>query len=230
MAIGIVSDVHLGWNQSRNKDFLNFLIDYNEKELILLGDIFDFWRKSNAVVVNDNDYILELLSSINKVTYIVGNHDYSLLNYNSSFNIKKNYRITDYGINYYMDHGYILDVFGNMEPMTVNEYESFSNNMCNAGEVGGTIASYFYGGYEWCRNVYHANDKFYDNKNINRLATGHSLPLIIGLNRNEKYIFGHTHEAFINDNIANTGCWIKGTPCNYILIEHGKMELKEWVK
>ena len=226
MAAIVVSDVHLGYNKSRSKDFLNFLINYNESELILLGDIFDFWRRSNAAVMLDNDYILELLSGFNKVTYVVGNHDYSLLDYNLS--VKKNYKLIDYGTTYYMDHGYILDVFGNMEPMTVAEYEAFSKNMCNAGEVGGTIASCLYDGYDYIKNKLHNKDESI--KRINSLSTGSSLSLILGKEKNNKYIFGHTHKAFITDNVANTGCWIKGTPCNYILIEHGKMELKEWVK
>jgi UDP-2,3-diacylglucosamine pyrophosphatase LpxH len=45
----------------------------------------------------------------------------------------------------------------------------------------------------------------------------------MGKGENEFIVFGHTHKPFIdiNERVANTGCWIKGTPNTYF-------EFKKW--
>ncbi len=48
----VVSDVHLGYSRSDSDAFLRFIDTYpgwnDTDRFILIGDIFDFWRRQNA--------------------------------------------------------------------------------------------------------------------------------------------------------------------------------------
>jgi UDP-2,3-diacylglucosamine pyrophosphatase LpxH len=97
-----VSDIHLGYDKSNKERFDSFIDSELTKlskndHLVLLGDIFDFWRESyvdvtirNQIDVSSNaisptnkeGLILEKLHKLQKqsqVHYIIGNHDYSIL-------------------------------------------------------------------------------------------------------------------------------------------------------
>ena len=64
MAAVAVSDVHIGYKLSDTDKFISFLKEFDERELILLGDIIDLWRKANATVLLKSDEVFELLSTI----------------------------------------------------------------------------------------------------------------------------------------------------------------------
>ena len=100
--IVVVSDVHLGYDQSDQNSFNNFIdseltkLNMND-HLVLLGDVLDFWRKNcvDATVEYETDTSKSIVKSTNnegiimkklyelqkktKVNYIIGNHDYSIL-------------------------------------------------------------------------------------------------------------------------------------------------------
>jgi len=64
----VVSDLHLGYDKCNRDEFLNFL-DYHRSaeidHLVLLGDIFDFWRRNNAQVVEENEEVMVKLNDLN---------------------------------------------------------------------------------------------------------------------------------------------------------------------
>jgi UDP-2,3-diacylglucosamine pyrophosphatase LpxH len=156
----VVSDVHLGYDKSNHSEFKKFLDKCNTSDidhLILLGDIFDFWRANMADVVmgknicgNDpgtqKSYaaIFETLGNLKtkKVHYVSGNHDYYILSlsemYQKNYNmpvypfttISKSLRLSDGDCKFYFIHGYELDVLLNMEFMDIETYEQLSYRMC----------------------------------------------------------------------------------------------------
>jgi predicted phosphodiesterase len=49
------------------------------------------------------------------------------------------------------------------------------------------------------------------------------------LNPNEHQVIGHTHEAEQGAKLTNLGCWVKGSPYNYLVINNeGQHDLKVW--
>ncbi|TFG35004.1 hypothetical protein EU527_00720 [Candidatus Thorarchaeota archaeon] len=83
-----VSDLHLGDKLSNRRGFLKFINEYLKPmseditEFVLLGDIFDLWRRDNSQLLLQN---IDLLNSICElgfhVSYIVGNHDMIMLEF-----------------------------------------------------------------------------------------------------------------------------------------------------
>ncbi|MCK9630999.1 MAG: UDP-2,3-diacylglucosamine diphosphatase [Methanoregula sp.] len=149
-----VSDVHLGWDDDKENvkkqdeflDFLNYCDTSKIDHLVLLGDIFDFWARSNArifstgsqdaairKIVKTNEEIFSRLTSLHakEVHYVVGNHDYLVHDLHATnpetypFSIDKKLRLSDGGKNFFFTHGYDLDVRVNMElfKMSVDSYE-----------------------------------------------------------------------------------------------------------
>lgn len=87
--VTIISDLHLGMNNSNPKNILNFLNTLETEMLILNGDIIDIdamkrghkWKnKHNKVIIK----LLEMSKKI-KIIYIRGNHDDEIKNL---FNLK----------------------------------------------------------------------------------------------------------------------------------------------
>lgn len=75
-----ISDVHLGGGFTRVDGLLRLLDRYEFKELVLCGDILDFWRMKNRVNWDVKSYtrlvdkIFEIAKT-KRVIYIPGNHD-----------------------------------------------------------------------------------------------------------------------------------------------------------
>jgi len=100
--IVVVSDTHLGSDVGRKckrtgracEDlgldplFQTFMgqigkeyLHTKDDRLILLGDIFDFWRKDSAEVLIVNQETVSRMKEISRrsvIHYVVGNHDYSI--------------------------------------------------------------------------------------------------------------------------------------------------------
>jgi UDP-2,3-diacylglucosamine pyrophosphatase LpxH len=88
MASVVISDTHFGLcsstlNDPRKVDQLMQEISDWENvcdEVVLLGDIFDFWRVRPEKAVRDARYFLKSLSDMDlKIRYVVGNHDHHLV-------------------------------------------------------------------------------------------------------------------------------------------------------
>lgn len=242
----VVSDVHLGYEKCNKKDFSEFLdecMNKNIDHLVLLGDLFDFWRRKNSEIIMENEDILEKLSNLKakNIHYVVGNHDYYMLKLNERyennfpFTVSKFLRLEDCGNTFYFIHGYEFEVL-NLEPMTLEEYEGFSESMCfnediiggiegdswdfahkAKSEIGESVnkVKEFFVKMEGFKNKMKEDprdrlDSLDETKNIYKFATSVGKYFLLGMKPNERLVFGHTHGPFINEEktVANTGSWI----------------------
>lgn len=248
----VVSDVHLGTQNSNKKEFMSFLETCNSNEvehLVLLGDILDFWRRNNAQVVVENSDVLEKIGHLKakKVHYVVGNHDYYVLRLSRRyandyfhFPVSKSLRLTDGDSKFYLTHGYELEVLANLEPISIENYESFCDRMCFSEDVLGEYASNLWNWYEnrkgawWKMKVIKTGPQIREELNrIKTLAMAKGKYMLLGMHPGEKLVFGHTHDPFVSDDgmVANSGCWFnefnRSSHRNtYIRIEGGKAEVK----
>jgi len=173
-----VSDVHLGHqDEGKQERFLEFLdrCDTGEIDhLVLLGDIFDFWRRSNGLIfscagrrkkdpqeqarlerlVNTNCEILAKLSrlQVKNLHYVVGNHDYYIHRLQKRnpdtypFSVSKTLRLEDDGKGYFFTHGYDMDVYATMESlMSIDQYETLSESLCFLTDKSGWLADRLWG-------------------------------------------------------------------------------------
>jgi UDP-2,3-diacylglucosamine pyrophosphatase LpxH len=84
----VISDTHFGLSSSTLNDpalvdlFMEEISQCRNgcDEIVLLGDIFDFWRVQPEKAVRDSIYFLRMLSRMDvKIRYVVGNHDHHLV-------------------------------------------------------------------------------------------------------------------------------------------------------
>jgi len=88
VSVAVISDTHFGLDQSTlsSSDKVGQLIweiwRYGGgcDEVILLGDIFDFWRVRPEKALRDSRFFFRRLSDLDlKMKYVVGNHDHHLV-------------------------------------------------------------------------------------------------------------------------------------------------------
>lgn len=148
----VVSDVHLGYTDSDKSAFTQFLdslLAGKPDKLVLLGDIFDFWRRSDVDVLMENQDIIEKLLQL-PLIYVYGNHDYSMLKLSHRFpqspgiEVVPHITLNNQHSRFFLYHGYDLEVFTSMETVGLEAYEAFSEAMCHAGDLGGTVASWIW--------------------------------------------------------------------------------------
>jgi len=152
----VVSDLHLGYDMCNKAAFLKFLEDVCTKlsdhdQLILIGDILDFWRANSVTVLLDNavSAVFEKLRKLRAhVIYVVGNHDYTILNVGyrerKPFTVKKSHRFEDNGVNFFLTHGYEFEVLANLAPLTVEDYEKLCVRLCHQQDLVGGFLSALY--------------------------------------------------------------------------------------
>lgn len=81
-----ISDIHLGSQHCQADKLLKFLKSYDSENLILVGDIIDFWSLKRKMFwpEDHNTVIQKLLRKARhgtKIVYIPGNHDESVRHY-----------------------------------------------------------------------------------------------------------------------------------------------------
>jgi len=144
-----VSDLHLGDPLSNKQGFKQFIDEFLKPKsdeithLVLLGDVFDFWRRDSPTVLLDNLDILNSIGSLGfHVTYAVGNHDFNMIEYSlgkhepdvqdlapdnsSNITVCKEYQITNGGKNFRFIHGHQINYW-----YALPFYETFSRAMCD---------------------------------------------------------------------------------------------------
>lgn len=246
-----ISDLHLGYERSNRQEFLNFLDYHGSAEidhLVLLGDVFDFWRRNNAQVIQENEEIMEKINDLNakNIHYVAGNHDYYVLDLQNRYDLEypgivtKYLRLEDGGESFFFIHGYELEALLWEFPCSMKMYEKFSNEMCfNQNETGGFFSKIWdlkgiVG--EKSRFIKDMNKEPHKRDNIKKVdefATSTGKYPLLGMKPYETLIFGHTHRPFIDydKKVANTGSWVDELPIknyqnSYVQIDDGKMELK----
>ena len=253
MLILAVSDVHLGYNASNSRAFRDFLnsrcrsLGRNDT-LVLLGDIFDFWRRNNVEVALENESIFSILESLEAtIHYIIGNHDYTLVDLKAvdkPFDVSKELKLENGGKIFSFIHGYQLEVLANLEPLTIREYEDLCVSLClRTGDFFGDVLSImwdmlhlsFKKGDRRKNAINSISEVPESRKNMDRvrqLSVSRVKDLFLGLGKEETLVFGHIHRPFIHERTANTGCWVSDAEKQntYIEIENGEMKLFNYEK
>ena len=259
--IVVISDIHLGYDKSDKSPFNNFidseLSHLNKNDhLVILGDLLDFWRRKNVVAALENELILNKLCKLAKQTdayYIIGNHDYSILDFYKQFGtfypfkVSKNLRLLDNDKNrFYFIHGYELEVLTQFEFLTISEYEEICDNLCQRTDnFFGGIMSRLYSdlkmgikiGEESISAIHSMTkppEKRKGMETVEDLARSNaSRRIFLGMQEDEFLIFGHTHRPFLdgNNRVANSGSWLQDavTYDTYIIIDGGKVKLNQWI-
>ncbi|PXF61703.1 MAG: hypothetical protein C4B59_02270 [Candidatus Methanogaster sp.] len=142
-----VSDVHLGIECSNRSKFIDFIDNLGDDvdRLVLLGDIFEFWKRDPVGVLLENTDIIQKLMSMEpeiNISYVVGNHDFHLIRFPQSyfgvkFDLKHDLGLEYGGTKYRFIHGYQLE---NMQFGTLATYETFADALCMAGDDVGKAA------------------------------------------------------------------------------------------
>jgi len=254
----VVSDVHLGYSRADSDAFLKFIDSYpgwnDTDRFILIGDIFDFWRRQNAKLLVENQLIIErILSRPCKVTFLRGNHDYYLEDlvdrfYDSThsesrnFEVAKTLSIRSGQRNFFLMHGYEFEVFSSsfLEPLGLGAYEDFSRVMCMSEDISGGIASSIWeiiaGLHTEIRKFKHKFETLLkpaeerELEFIDQVAKSNARNILLGLPKGDVLVFGHTHRAFKDTDAINTGSWIVGEDKKshtYVEIDSGSFELGE---
>ena len=143
----VVSDVHLGTDDSNRDKLADFIenLGTDIERLVLLGDIFDFWRRDSVGVLLENIDIVDKLLSLEpriNVFFVVGNHDFHLIQFPEShfgvtFDLKYDLSLGYGGTTYRFIHGHQLE---NKRFGTLEIYETFADMMCMAGDDVGKAA------------------------------------------------------------------------------------------
>lgn len=252
MTIIALSDVHLGYRESCNRQFKEFLGKISKRrdltDIVICGDFLDMWRRDLAGVVLENTSILELLQTLQpkvKVYYVAGNHDYHVINFEKrypQFLFRKDLVLEEGGTNYRFCHGYEFDPFQN---------SIYFDLLCYSTDDTGNIADeiwnlYIKGKSLWARikawftgqkeNVIHEIEMMMkppDERLANVKETVRE-NVFDAVKRKEFLIFGHTHKPFldIENSIGNLGSWTRDSKpnCTYIEIKKGKVKLLEFGK
>jgi UDP-2,3-diacylglucosamine pyrophosphatase LpxH len=115
----VISDVHLGTNDSKAKELVRFLKKNTCEILILNGDIIDGWRlkkngKWKKKHTRFSKVVLKMMEQFNtQVYYVRGNHDDFLDHVIplklGRFNVVKDLVLESFGKRYYICHGDIFD-------------------------------------------------------------------------------------------------------------------------
>ena len=104
----VISDVHIGSPYCQDAEFLKFLENFPEDhELIMNGDIVDFWHADFSPSHQATLDALRKLSYERKVVWVHGNHDEGYqLEESSRIQFAESYSI---GTEIYISHGYDFD-------------------------------------------------------------------------------------------------------------------------
>ncbi len=268
--IVVVSDVHLGSDVGRKcrgtgracddldldplfQAFVGYIgkeyLRTKEDRLVLLGDIFDFWRKDAAEVMIENQETVSKLKEIasrSVINYVVGNHDYSIREMwrvsgtKSLFStMDKRLHLNIEGEDYTFMHGHQFEVLANPYDKSEKLYDSISYMLCNSAGVTGSAASAIWAAIDPEAHLDYAkslkksvSERLKGKHNaldtVDKLAQSKSRSIYTGADG--WLVYGHTHRGYVDEisRTANTGSWGRdGDDCglDYMIIEGGKPKL-----
>ena len=157
----------------------------------------------------------------------------------NSLDLVKYLRLKDNDSRFFFIHGYELDVLVNYEPLTIEKYERISENLCQVKDFLGEIMSGLWGlknklqkppeeRKDWRRRKGIIPYKKSHMDNLEKFACSKVRNIFLGMRKDEKLVFGHTHNPFIQEDTANAGSWVKDASRHntFIEIKNGKMDLK----
>ena len=155
-----VSDMHIGYEKSNKDDFLRFLDEFKSEKIdhfVLLGDVFDFWRRNSVKAIIENQEVFNRIKELNadKIHYLIGNHDYYMIDWyqkftdNYPFTVTKDLRLEDAGKKFYFTHGHEMEVLVNYD-LSIEAYEKFAHEMCWNSDKKGSFVSKTMGYHTYC--------------------------------------------------------------------------------
>ena len=215
----IISDLHLGSAYSKEIDLQNFLLSVEFDELILAGDIIDFWKKPCFTETTSSLFSFISNLSNKKIIYIVGNHDNSFEKFVNKdiagIKFLKRYDFEYAGRKYRVEHGDDYDK-GIITWRYTMQFISFCQDMIER-IMSIDLTSW------WAK-------KQIKKRKLKRIWD------IVKWNENaDVFIMGHTHNPEVliwvdkNEKIktyVNTGDWVDN--CTYVIIKDGQVRLRKW--
>jgi UDP-2,3-diacylglucosamine pyrophosphatase LpxH len=256
-----VSDVHLGeegyLEQDRQfskwLDFIRKDVLKNGGHLVLLGDIFDFWRKDSLQILQEYEdaigKLFEFPSNVD-IHYVVGNHDFYMSEIPEYFNASpfeffgSTAEITE-GQTFRFVHGYQLEVMTNPYTKDMKMYESLARRLSYHSGLTGQVAS---GLWQVICSLTQAESEYISSmlkdpasrltgkskagEKVTALAKSNCRHLLLG-GTFDWLVYGHTHNTFLDiySRTINTGSWGRDCSSNrmwYLKIDRGIPELVEW--
>ena len=248
-----VSDTHIGYSRCNRADFARFLdwvaVQDDVTDLVLAGDILEFWRRDMiAVTMESADIIARLIAMYKggmKIHYIAGNHDYLVRHlkiFPNRFKFSTKVELVEDGVNYKFIHGWELDP---------DQNTAFFDALCYTNDQSGRFADRVWDVYikwienpqkrakEWLRQWWAKRDmeKMMESPEERGLITSvfATTDLASMIVQEDMLIAGHTHSPCIieSNKYANCGSWVvdgKSQFYNtYITIDGNKIQLRRFV-
>ena len=213
----ILSDIHLGFKQSRALKLVETLKKYRCKRLILNGDIFDDmnFNRMNSDHWEVVSYFRHI-SKYSEVVWIIGNHDGKALFLSRLLGVK----IYDY-YHWHEGHNKCLAIHG-------HQYDRFISHNVFISNLAGWV-------YYWLKDLEHSNQYLTDlvkrySRSWLRLSDEVAKGAItLAREKQANFVFcGHTHLPLklSSDGVdyINSGSWVE-SPSSMIVIDKGKPEL-----
>ena len=230
-----IGDAHLKGTSDENQEafctFLESIKDSDIKKLVIMGDLFDFWIGYNDIVFYHYLPVLNKIQELKKsgmaITYIEGNHDFSLGSY---FTKELDIEVHDKSFTLNMDNKKMLIMHGDTADTSISYtfWRAFMRSIpmkalrkILSPSSAWTIANYL------SKSSRKYNDE--RGRNIDSMLKSHAL---IEIDKGfDVVIMGHSHLAGIHklsgDNheglYINSGSWLNK---EYVLFENGRYEIK----
>ena len=229
----VISDVHIGNPFSKGRhELISFLIWAAEQgfDICINGDGLEIAQVSFIKLAIEMPEIVRTLREINKmgrsVYYIVGNHDIALEYFLEDWGSLKVCPFLNYSsgsTRIRIEHGHLYDSFFINFP---DLYETLTR-------FGGFLLAIHPNFYKLWMKFEKLRSKF-RKKSIGLIGEGPEFAEAaheITRRGFDAVIFGHTHhlgEVDLPDNkkYFNSGSWL--ISCDYVEINHGKIEIKNW--
>ena len=248
----VVSDIHLGYSNSNYlafEEFLDSLSSRNDVDtLVILGDLFDMWRRDVSGLFLENSNIISKIVSLKKlmnVFLIAGDHDYHLLQLVGNRYPLEAIRSLDLqrdGIVYRFMHGWEFDPTQTPPIMELlchtmsDDIGSQRKEILNLFNSNKGLVSVL----KERSNLYGGSEKF-----VNSLITSTSerpdSDIVDIEKRAYEYsrhgdllVFGHTHSPFVSSDkkLANCGSWLSNVAISntYLEIRGKEIHLMQYGK
>jgi UDP-2,3-diacylglucosamine pyrophosphatase LpxH len=212
----VVSDLHLGAQNSRSEDFLRFLDTIETGHLIVAGDLFeDPWLRG---LDRFDVRVLQALREFERVEWLCGNHDPPADWFAAVFGVDaRNETVVDVaGRPYLVCHGHQPDTALDLPPVILKTADLIYHT-CQWLDRSHRLA----------RQLKRRSKRF--TKSLERIrcwalaeATARSFAGVI---------LGHTHSAEdvrLDDvHYLNCGCWTE-RPCGFVGVRDGKVRQYFW--
>ena len=248
-----MSDVHLGYSKSNKADFARFLnwvaLQEDVTDLVLAGDILEFWRRDMIAVTMENSDIIARLAAMRnggmKIHYIAGNHDYTVRHlkiFPSRFSFSTKVELVEDGVKYTFTHGWELDP---------DQNDVFFDALCYCNDKYGRVADRAWEVYlKWIddpqKRIIELLRRYWAKRDMEKMMEPPEERGLVEqgdahVGQVEKMVFvedefnisGHTHCPGIieSEKRANLGSWVQSAPIHntYVTIDGNELRLRRFI-